>query len=107
MRLLLIEDEEDLRIVCQKVLEHAGFKVITSLDLVEIGTLLPTIDLVLSDFNMGLDFQTIRELAKKHNKPLLLMSANPDAVGHHDRFIAKPFKIKELVASLLDLPKVA
>lgn len=102
-KLLLIEDDETLRECCQAVLTSHGYEVVTALELLQVEALVPTVDGVVSDFNMGMDFQIVRSIAGRAGKPLLLMSGNPDAEKEHERFLPKPFTTSTLLRRIQDL----
>lgn len=98
MKILLIEDEIGLRGVLQDILSGIGYDVVATLDMDEVKKSIPIVDLIISDYNMGLDFQVIRGLAQEHEKPLILMSGNSNVdEDTHPNFIRKPFPLAELL----------
>jgi DNA-binding NtrC family response regulator len=99
-KVLIIEDEDAIRQMLTSMLETEGVRVVASLDLKEIEQLVPQVDVVLSDYNMGLDFKAVKLLVETKGKPLLLMSGNPDAELCHSRFIPKPFAFQDMVQAL-------
>lgn len=98
MRILIIEDEELIRDACEKMLSVAGHEVSTSLNIDEIREKIAQVDLVLSDFNMGLVFADIQDATRKAGIPLILMSGNPAATDLHPNFLSKPFRFPALAA---------
>ena len=110
-RLLIIEDEEDLRIVLQYSLKKEGFEVLAAstgeegLRLVrEYNPQLLILDLNLPDMS-GFDIcQTLREDSQFENLAILMLTAktqeNDRVLGFElgaDDYVPKPFSTRELV----------
>lgn len=111
-RILVIEDEEDIRTVIQKTLSRAGYEVE---DMPYLATsvgraLSEDYDLITLDLNMpGIDGGDVAELFQheKLDTPVLVISAYLDqptieklrekGIRH---FLSKPFKISELLEAV-------
>lgn len=98
MRILVIEDDEGIRAAYAEILKEENHQAIFSLDLEEIARTVPQIDLVLSDYEMGLDFGKISELAEENQKPLLLVTGHSE--GLHRNQLKKPFRVDALLAAI-------
>lgn len=111
IRVLLVEDDRDLRTVLRTTLEVEGLAVHTAASLAEAQALIrhTPVDLVLLD--LGLpdgDGQTLlNELRQRRNTPVLIISAQPsdekkiallDAGA--DDYLSKPFSVAELLARM-------
>ncbi|MDQ2985840.1 MAG: response regulator [Armatimonadota bacterium] len=108
-KILVVDDEEQVRTVIQKILETFGYEVAVAEDGVvglRIALENDDIDLVLTDVVMpnlgGFDMVT-QLLAKKPNVEIIFMSAytGDEQLGEQvsagkARFLAKPFKPSEL-----------
>jgi diguanylate cyclase (GGDEF)-like protein len=113
-RVLVVDDDPDIRSVLELTLEHAGFEVIHARDGAEALVLARTLrpDVVLLDVMMpGLDgFAVLRELrldVRTINLPVLLLTARTqprDAAAALDAgaddYITKPFDGEEVVARI-------
>lgn len=109
---LLVEDEEALRLVTRELLEKFGYRVIEAEDgesaLSIFRGAVDPIDLLLSDVVMpkmgGLDLY--REILNiKKGLPVIFMSGYPNEYhalngGEIERFLAKPLKPTELLATI-------
>jgi len=111
-RVLLVEDNGDMRTYLDKLLRNAGFDVMTSVDGEEALALAAQLrpDLILSDVMMpkvdGLQLlASLRADAKLRDVPVLLLSARAGeeakveglAAGAND-YLTKPFSARELIA---------
>jgi hypothetical protein len=96
MKILIIEDDHRLVEAYQLILTH--YVLIFSLDMKEIERLIPEVNLVLSDYQMGLPFKEIVMLTEKYAKPLLAVTACGDRV--HPNQLDKPFLNKELIQKI-------
>ncbi len=110
---LLVEDEEMMLTFTRKVLETAGYKVLTATNSVEAlhagAAYAGTIDLLLTDVRMRL-FENGLALAAcfgtlRPETNVLLMSASPlpDGADHRELgwgFLPKPFSISQLLEAV-------
>jgi len=104
-RVLIIEDEPDIRFVIREILEAEKF-IVTEADHglhgLQILQQSDHFDLILLDWNMpvldGEEF--LREWIRKPKKkiPIVVISALERPPSEHYRAILKPFKIAELLA---------
>ncbi len=119
--ILIVEDEEHVRIIAERVLRSAGYKVLTAASPTEALALLGRLEdgdvnLLLTDVVMPKmsGRQLADELVKTHaSLKVLFMSGYTDnAIVHHGvldsstNFIAKPFSVNELtrkIREVLDL----
>lgn len=97
-KLLVIEDSTDMCEAYQAVFHRHGYHAVFSLDMKEIRETMPMVDVVLSDYHMGLDFNVIKALAKQLNKPLLACTSVVECV--HENQITKPFHIAKLLGAI-------
>jgi two-component system OmpR family response regulator len=111
-RILLVDDEENLRSMLAAALAHSGFEVETAADgrqaLDRVGTVLP--DLILLDVMMPeLDgFEVCRRLRTNAVKtPIIFLTARDETTDKvhglttgADDYLVKPFSIEELVARI-------
>ncbi len=109
--ILVVDDEERIRILLQAYLTQEGFRVVTAangaqaLPLVE----LERPDLILLDImmpEMG-GFEFMRHYSKTHTEPIILLTArleeNDKVVGLElgaDDYVTKPFSLRELTARI-------
>jgi CheY-like chemotaxis protein len=114
-RVLVVDDDDDVRAVTMAALEECGFEVLeaknghTALAILEAGT---PVDLIVTDVVMpGISGFHVARGAEQRRPgiKILLLSAYADALVDAElpaeRFLPKPFRIGELtrrVASLLD-----
>ncbi len=108
-RILLIEDEEKIRVLVKKYLEQEGFEVLTEEDgdkaretLNNIEPDLILLDLMLPEMN-GLDL--CREIRKTSCVPIIMLTAKTQETDKilglemgADDYITKPFSLAELTA---------
>lgn len=113
-RILVIDDDAQIRFLVTKALEMKGFEVIEAVDGlagVKAGrTLQP--DLIISDVNMEqIDGLAVVSVFRMHpattNIPIILMTGQADLAGMRramslgvDDYLAKPFTISDLIASV-------
>jgi DNA-binding response OmpR family regulator len=108
-RLLLVEDEPDLRLMLADSFSDAGFKVLEAEDAdraVRILERLPGIDLLVTDLDIPgrCDGNGVAISAKAihFDLPVIYISGSPErltnAVGPRDAFFLKPFRHSEIIA---------
>ena len=116
--LLLVEDEDMLRAGVSRLLARQGYRVLEARHGGEALRILneeQNIAVVVSDLNMpgvdGLELSK-RMRALGHTPPVLFMSGTGDVSGlggvramvdERDRFIAKPFNVKELLTTVREM----
>ena len=111
-RILVVDDEQTVRDFLQRVLETAGYTVITALDGLEALEKMSQFDinLVLLDIMMpGLDGFEVLDHMRQHeeNIPVIMLSGIQEVrtktdtltLGADD-YIAKPFSVEELLARI-------
>lgn len=107
-RILLVDDEESLRVGVSRALEGVGYEVETAVDgeaaLAAMRDRFP--DLLLLDLMMpGLDGMAVcREVRKRSDVPILMLTARDDDVDRilglemgADDYLTKPFQMRELI----------
>jgi DNA-binding NtrC family response regulator len=114
-RILIVEDDQTFRETVLEILRDVGYKVKGARTLRKATKRLKKhpFDLVLTDLHLGEDsgFQVIQVAHEKRpNAKIVLMSSmvDPDLVQQGiesgaARFIAKPFRVKELLQAIEDL----
>ena len=111
MRVLLVEDEEAVRMLAKRILNRAGYEVVVAADAEEGLRIFETssepIDFVLTDVVMpGMSGPEMLARMSQHRRlPALLMSGYPDqgdvfAASSAFRMIAKPFTAEVLTAAI-------
>lgn len=101
MRILLIEDDVMLRKAYVRTLLGAGYDVVTSLDEREVFRLIPEVDFVLSDYNMGLNFRAIANLATGLGKPFLVCSGSDVDILYARLY--KPCSKEEMLDKIIEV----
>jgi len=115
-RILIVEDNTDLRRVLSEILQYEGFDVVSAasaeeaITMLEADATLP--QLAISDILMeGMDgcafLTTIRANPRWRVMPVVFLSGqmqSPDVCGpdgpHPDAYVEKPFTIQDLVATI-------
>ncbi len=108
-RILVIDDDADIRRLVCDYLEHAGFEVLVSGDGTAVGALVAShrLDLIVLDLGIpGVDgLDVARSLRRISAVPIIMLTARADEsdrlVGLElgaDDYVTKPFSPKELVA---------
>jgi len=111
VQILVVDDEDMVRLLIRRILEEHGYRVVTAADGNEGLAKLDQggIDLVLLDINMpGLDgFQVLELIRRRSNLPVIMLtgmakrSALRDTLDiGADDYITKPFSPVELVARI-------
>src|SRR5574344_580330 len=108
-KILIIEDDETIRLGLKYYLEQENFKV-SELDCGESATTnLDDVDLVLLDVNLPdiSGFDLFKEIKKVKDIPIIFLTANDLEVSivmgldmGADDYITKPFKARELVSRI-------
>jgi len=110
-RILVVDDEESVRDLLQRVLKEVGYDVITAANGQEaLGKVSQfNVSLVLLDIKMpGLDgFQVLDSIRQRSNMPVSMLTAKRDVTtlndalaGGADDYIRKPFSRLELLARI-------
>lgn len=111
LRVLVIEDDREIRALLQSSLGAEGFTVQTAVSVSEASALLRNAapDLVLLDLGLpdGDGSDLVREIRRRHSLPVLIVSARHQEAekvklldAGADDFIAKPFSVSELLARI-------
>lgn len=111
LRVLVIEDDREIRTLLQASLRAEGFLVQTAISVSEATALLQNSrpDLVLLDLGLpdGDGADLVREIRRKHSLPVLVVSARHQEAekvklldAGADDFITKPFSVGELLARM-------
>ncbi len=111
-RILVIDDEEDYRVIAEEILKSAGWDIKTAQDgekaLAALKDFAP--DVILVDWNMpvmdGEDFcRALRSDLRFKGVPVIMLTVKGDVESElealhfgADDFLAKPFEPKELVS---------
>jgi two-component system KDP operon response regulator KdpE len=109
LRVLVVEDDREIRTLLQSSLAAEGFSVQTAVTVSEAAALLAHSlpDLVLLDLGLpdGDGAHLVREIRRKHSLPVLVVSARHQEAekvklldAGADDFITKPFSMGELLA---------
>ena len=111
LRILVVEDDREIRSMMQSSLSVEGFEVQTAVSLSEAGALLRhalpdvmVLDLGLPDGD-GVDL--VHEVRKRHSLPILIVSARHQEAqkiqlldAGADDYLTKPFSVSELLARI-------
>lgn len=111
LRVLVVEDDREIRTLLQSTLAAEGFSVQTAVSASEAAALLRNgpPDLVLLDLGLpdGDGTDLVREIRRKHLLPVLVVSARHQEAekvdlldAGADDFITKPFSVSELLARM-------
>ena len=109
MKILVVDDEKLIRDVVREYLEVESYEVVEASDGDKVNDILSkdNIDLIIMDIMMPHKdgFQTVKELRKTYNVPIIMLSARGEEydklIGFDlgiDDYVTKPFSPKELVA---------
>ena len=109
MKILVVDDEKLIRDVVREYLEVESYEVVEASDGDKVDDILSkdSIDLIIMDIMMPHKdgFQTVKELRKNYNVPIIMLSARGEEydklIGFDlgiDDYVTKPFSPKELVA---------
>ncbi len=111
LRVLVVEDDREIRTFMQSALAVEGFDVVTAVSLSEASAILrhDPPDLVLLDLGLpdGDGADLVRELRQRSNLPVIVVSARDQEAqkirlldAGADDYLTKPFSIGELLARL-------
>lgn len=111
LRLLIVEDEREIRLMMQSSLAVEGFDVQTAASLSEARALLihKPPDIVVLDLGLpdGDGFTLVQHIRKRHSLPILIVSARYQASekiklldAGADDYLCKPFSVGELLARI-------
>ena len=112
LRVLLVEDDASLRLLCRVTLELEGFTVLEAGTLAEARIAVPAVDVVLLDLNVGWEDgrSLLRELkAADDGKTVVILTGSEldgDSVALADGLVGKPFAPGELAAAVLRAARV-
>ena len=108
-RVLVVDDDQAIRLVCRVNLELDGFRVLEAASLADARLVLETepVEVVLLDLNLGTERadELVDELRRrKPPVPVVLVTGSSDAPRpdgpEADATLAKPFEIEELTATI-------
>ncbi len=110
-RILVVDDDEDIRDLLKEYLEKNGFAVSTAADGQEMRQYWPgqRLDLIVLDIMMPGDdgFTLCKEVRAKSNVPIIMLTAGSDETDRiiglelgADDYVGKPFNPRELLARI-------
>jgi two-component system KDP operon response regulator KdpE len=111
LRILVVEDDREIRALLQSSLSVEGFEVQTAVSLSEARALLQhkTPDLIVLDLGLpdGDGVQLVHELRRQHTTPVIVVSARYQETqkielldAGADDYLTKPFSVAELLARM-------
>lgn len=111
LRVLIVEDDRDLRALMQSALTVEGFEVQTAVSVSEACALLrhKQPDVIMLDLGLpdGDGIELVREVRKSHSLPILVVSARHQEAqkillldAGADDYLTKPFSVGELLARI-------
>ncbi len=111
LRILVVEDDHEIRALLQSSLSVEGFEVQTAVSLSEARALLQhkTPDLIVLDLGLpdGDGVQLVHELRRQHTTPVIVVSARYQETqkielldAGADDYLTKPFSVGELLARM-------
>ncbi len=111
LRILVVEDDREIRALLQSSLSVEGFEVQTAVSLSEARALLQhkTPDLIVLDLGLpdGDGVQLVHELRRQHTTPVIVVSARYQETqkielldAGADDYLTKPFSVGELLARM-------
>jgi two-component system KDP operon response regulator KdpE len=111
LKVLVVEDDREIRALLQSSLAVEGFEVRTAVSLSEASALLrhQLPDIVLLDLGLpdGDGVQLVRELRRQHSTPVIVVSARHQEEqkiklldAGADDYLGKPFSVAELLARM-------
>ena len=111
LRVLIVEDDRELRALMQSALSVEGFEVQTAVSVSEAGALVrhrPP-DVIVLDLGLpdGDGIELVREVRRQHSLPILVVSARHQEAqkillldAGADDYLTKPFSVGELLARI-------
>lgn len=111
LRVLVVEDDREIRALMQSSLSVEGFEVQTAVSLSEAGALLrhSPPDVIVLDLGLpdGDGVQLVREVRMRHSLPIIVVSARHQEAqkiqlldAGADDYLTKPFSVGELLARI-------
>jgi two-component system KDP operon response regulator KdpE len=111
LRVLVVEDDREIRALMQSTLSVEGFEVQTAVSLSEASALLrhSLPDVVVLDLGLpdGDGAQLVREIRRQHSVPIIVVSARHQEAqkidlldAGADDYLTKPFSVGELLARM-------
>ncbi len=111
LRVLVVEDDREIRALMQSTLSVEGFEVQTAVSLSEASALLrhSLPDVVVLDLGLpdGDGAQLVREIRRQHSVPIIVVSARHQEAqkielldAGADDYLTKPFSVGELLARI-------
>lgn len=111
LRLLVVEDDREIRAMLQSTLSVEGFEVQTAVSLSEARALLTNSppDVVVLDLGLpdGDGLELVQSIRKQHNLPIVIVSARHQEAqkirlldAGADDYLCKPFSVSELLARI-------
>lgn len=111
LRLLVVEDDREIRAMLQSTLSVEGFEVQTAVSLSEARSLLTNSppDVVVLDLGLpdGDGLELVQSIRKQHNLPIVIVSARHQEAqkirlldAGADDYLCKPFSVSELLARI-------
>ncbi|WP_296448462.1 response regulator [Rhodoferax sp. UBA5149] len=111
LRVLVVEDDREIRALMQSSLSVEGFEVQTAVSLSEAGALLrhSPPDVIVLDLGLpdGDGVQLVREVRTRHSLPIIVVSARHQEAqkiqlldAGADDYLTKPFSVGELLARI-------
>jgi CheY-like chemotaxis protein len=112
LRVLVVEDDREIRALMQSSLSVEGFEVQTAVSLSEASALLrhSLPDVIVLDLGLpdGDGVQLVREVRTRHSLPIIVVSARHQEAqkiqlldAGADDYLTKPFSVGELLASTI------
>jgi len=107
--ILIVDDDEKIRVLLRKVLEGEGYQVITAGTVEDARACVATTDIALItlDIRLGADngLELAREIRQTSAVPIIMVSGKDDVIDRvvglevgADDYITKPFHVREVIA---------
>lgn len=112
MKILVIDDDPDARMIMEKLMQRQGYEVVTASRRDEAFTRLQTfhpsvilLDVLLSGADGREVCREIKSMEEFRNTPVIMISAHPGAAENFasygaDDFVTKPFRTQALLEKL-------